>query len=76
MMIKGQDASHIVSGNSFDEDGHKGATFDYCFANPPFGGSSSERRSATARAAPQSPLDRKDITTPTQAGITSMSGSS
>jgi len=37
MMIKGQDASHIVSGNSFDEDGHKGATFDYCLANPPFG---------------------------------------
>jgi len=37
MMIKGQDASHIVSGNSFDDDGHRGATFDYCLANPPFG---------------------------------------
>jgi type I restriction enzyme M protein len=37
MMLKGQDASHIVSGNSFSEDGHAGATFDYCLANPPFG---------------------------------------
>jgi type I restriction enzyme M protein len=37
MMVKGQDASHIVQGNSFSEDGHKGRTFDYLLANPPFG---------------------------------------
>jgi len=37
MMLKGQDASHIVSGNSFSEDGHKDARFDYMLANPPFG---------------------------------------
>jgi type I restriction enzyme M protein len=37
MMLKGQDASHIVAGNSFSEDGHKGARFDYLLANPPFG---------------------------------------
>jgi type I restriction enzyme M protein len=37
MMVKGQDASHIVSGNSFSEEGHKGETFDYMLANPPFG---------------------------------------
>ncbi len=37
MMLKGQDASHITNGNSFSEDGHKGRTFDYCLANPPFG---------------------------------------
>lgn len=37
MMLKGQDASHIIVGNSFSEDGHKGATYDYCLANPPFG---------------------------------------
>ena len=37
MMLKGQDASHITLGNSFDKDGHKGKTFDYCLANPPFG---------------------------------------
>ncbi len=37
MMLKGQDASHIVCGNSFSEDGHAGSTFDYCLANPPFG---------------------------------------
>ncbi|MHB8289430.1 MAG: type I restriction-modification system subunit M [Acidimicrobiales bacterium] len=37
MMLKGQDASRIVSGNSFSEDGHKDARFDYMLANPPFG---------------------------------------
>ena len=37
MMIKGQDASHIASGNSFSEDRHEGARFDYMLANPPFG---------------------------------------
>ncbi len=37
MMLKGQDASHIVSGNSFSDDGHQGRTFDYMLANPPFG---------------------------------------
>jgi type I restriction enzyme M protein len=37
MMLKGQDASHIVPGNSFSEDGHMGAHFDYVLANPPFG---------------------------------------
>src|SRR5579859_4321228 len=37
MMLKGQDASHIVQGNSFSEDGHVGRTFDYLLANPPFG---------------------------------------
>ena len=37
MILKGQDASHIAHGNSFSEDGHKGARFDYLLANPPFG---------------------------------------
>lgn len=37
MMLKGQDATHIVCGNSFSDDGHAGRTFDYCLANPPFG---------------------------------------
>jgi type I restriction enzyme M protein len=37
MMLKGQDASHIVSGNSFTDDGHSGRAFDYMLANPPFG---------------------------------------
>ena len=37
MMLKGQDASHIICGNSFSEDGHKDARFDYMLANPPFG---------------------------------------
>ena len=37
MLIKGHDASHIVFGDSFVEDGHKGSTFRYLLANPPFG---------------------------------------
>jgi type I restriction enzyme M protein len=37
MMLKGQDASHIAYGNSFSEDHHEGAHFDYLLANPPFG---------------------------------------
>ncbi len=37
MMLKGQDASHIVLGNSFSEDGFDGQQFDYLLANPPFG---------------------------------------
>ena len=37
LMLKGRDASHITSGNSFTEDGHQGHTFDYLLANPPFG---------------------------------------
>ncbi|HUP68233.1 MAG TPA: class I SAM-dependent DNA methyltransferase [Acidimicrobiales bacterium] len=37
MMLKGQDASHIVLGNSFSEDGFAGQHFDYLLANPPFG---------------------------------------
>jgi type I restriction enzyme M protein len=37
MMLKGQDASHIVCGNSFSEDGFPGEAFDYLLANPPFG---------------------------------------
>jgi type I restriction enzyme M protein len=37
MMIKGQDPENIKFGNSFSEDGHAGAHFDYLLANPPFG---------------------------------------
>ncbi len=37
MMLKGQDASSIASGNSFSEDGHEESQFDYLLANPPFG---------------------------------------
>jgi type I restriction enzyme M protein len=37
MMLKGQDATHIAYGNSFSEDHHEGAHFDYLLANPPFG---------------------------------------
>jgi type I restriction enzyme M protein len=37
MLVKGQDATNIVFGNSLSEDGHAGEHFDYCIANPPFG---------------------------------------
>ena len=37
LMIKGQDPSRIVLGNSFTADGFAGQRFDYMLANPPFG---------------------------------------
>lgn len=37
LMIKGQEPDNIVFGNSFSDDGHKRARFDYLLANPPFG---------------------------------------
>jgi type I restriction enzyme M protein len=37
MMLKGHDASRIVRGNSFTEDGHADEAFDYMLSNPPFG---------------------------------------
>jgi type I restriction enzyme M protein len=37
MLIKGQDVSNIVFGNTLSDDGHVGKTFDYMLANPPFG---------------------------------------
>jgi type I restriction enzyme M protein len=37
LMIKNQDPSNIVFGNSFSNDGHAGRQFDYLLANPPFG---------------------------------------
>lgn len=37
MILKNQDASNIAYGNSFSEDQHEGARFDYLLANPPFG---------------------------------------
>ena len=37
MLIKGQDASRIRFGNSFDNDQHASRRFDYLLANPPFG---------------------------------------
>ncbi|MCO5967500.1 type I restriction-modification system subunit M [Actinoallomurus soli] len=37
LMIKGQNPDNIAFGNSFSDDGHQRATFDYLLANPPFG---------------------------------------
>jgi type I restriction enzyme M protein len=37
LMIKGQDPENIRFGNSFSDDGHSRARFDYLLANPPFG---------------------------------------
>jgi type I restriction enzyme M protein len=37
MMLKGQDASRIVFGDSFTQDGFRGDRFDYMLANPPYG---------------------------------------
>lgn len=37
MLIKGQDVTNIVFGNTLSEDGHPDANFDYMLSNPPFG---------------------------------------
>lgn len=37
MLIKGQDVSNIIAGNTLLEDGHPKRKFDYMLSNPPFG---------------------------------------
>lgn len=37
MLIKGQDISNVVLGNTLSEDGMVGKTFDFMLSNPPFG---------------------------------------
>jgi len=37
MLIKGQDVSNIVAGNTLSDDGQAGRKFDYMLSNPPFG---------------------------------------
>ncbi len=37
MMVKGQNASNIVIGDSFSKDGFAGHSFDYMLSNPPYG---------------------------------------
>jgi len=37
MLIKGQNVSNIVFGNTLSDDGHPDAKFDYMLSNPPFG---------------------------------------
>ncbi len=37
MLIKGQDISHIIHGNTLSDDGLPGKQFDYMLSNPPFG---------------------------------------
>lgn len=37
MLIKGQDVSNVVFGNTLSNDGHHGQRFDYMLSNPPFG---------------------------------------
>ena len=37
MLIKGQDITKIIHGNTLSEDGHHSDHFDYMLSNPPFG---------------------------------------
>ncbi|RUV33930.1 class I SAM-dependent DNA methyltransferase [Mesorhizobium sp. M7A.F.Ca.MR.148.00.0.0] len=37
MLIKGQDVSNIIFGNTLSDDGHPTRKFDYMLSNPPFG---------------------------------------
>ena len=38
MLVKGQDISNIVLGDTLSDDGHVEKKFDYMLSNPPFGG--------------------------------------
>ncbi|MGP3691059.1 type I restriction-modification system subunit M [Streptomyces sp. IBSNAI002] len=49
VMIRGQDPGNIALGNSFTQDGHSGATFDFLLANPPFGVEWRKAREAVER---------------------------
>lgn len=37
MLIKGQNVSNVIFGNTLSNDGHENAKFDYMLSNPPFG---------------------------------------
>lgn len=37
MLIKGQDITSVIYGNTLSDDGLVGKQFDYCLSNPPFG---------------------------------------
>ena len=37
MLVKGQEVSNIIFGNTLSDDGHSNKTFDYMLSNPPFG---------------------------------------
>ncbi len=37
MLIKGQDVTKIIAGNTLSNDGHPNQNFDYMLSNPPFG---------------------------------------
>ena len=37
MLIKGQDVSNVILGNTLSDDGHPSKQFDYMLSNPPFG---------------------------------------
>jgi type I restriction enzyme M protein len=43
MLIKGQNISNIVFGNTLSADGLVGKRFDYMLSNPPFGVGNSSR---------------------------------
>ena len=37
MLLKAENPGNVARGNSFSDDGHAGARFDYMLSNPPFG---------------------------------------
>jgi type I restriction enzyme M protein len=50
MLIKGQDVSNIVFGNTLSADGLVGKAFDYMLSNPPFGWSGRRSRRRCAKS--------------------------
>ena len=51
MLIKGNDASQIRSGNTLSDDQFAGQTFDYILSNPPFGREWKNEKNAVEREA-------------------------
>ena len=74
MMLKGQDASHIVHGNSFSEDGLDGAASTSC--SPTRRSGSSGRRSRRPSATSTSPRASPDASAPASRASTTARSSS
>ena len=51
MLLRAENPGNIARGNSFSEDGHQGAAFDYMLSNPPFGVESKKVRKVVEQEA-------------------------
>ena len=71
MIIKGQAVDAIVNGNTLNDDGHAGTTFNYCLSNPPFGDRLEEVREGGPRG-----VRREGLRRPVRPGLPRVSDGS